>query len=58
MQLKIEYIIITYIFCHRSFTKSINSNGELMTPTTVGVIEDTLSILQPKNEINVKTISR
>lgn len=46
------------MFCHRSFTKSINSNGELMTPTTVGVLEDTLSILQPKNEINVKTISR
>ncbi|XP_031629891.1 tRNA pseudouridine synthase-like 1 isoform X2 [Contarinia nasturtii] len=50
-------IYISYIGTHfKAFTKT-KANGEIITPTTIGVLEDAMQRLRTKNPINVRTIS-
>lgn len=55
-QAPLPFVINNFVY-FRSFTKS-KLHGEAIVPTTIGVIEDALQVLKPKNPINVWTISR
>lgn len=48
---------INNVMFSRAFTKT-KIHGEAIVPTTIGVIEDAMQSLKPRNPINVRTISR